>query len=101
MQDILKKADIDGVRADLELRRREILARHAEEARTLDAERTAVDQLNHLIELFTQKFVPRVVTSHQPIAAPAVKQPAPAAVKQTERYPLSNFATYARAMARC
>ena len=107
MQDILKKAEIDEVRADLELRRREILARHAEEAQTLDAERAAVDQLNHLIELFTQKFAAPVVISHAPIAPPAAKQhtvdkPAPAAAHQPERsQPLSNFATYARALARC
>lgn len=106
MQNILKKTDIDQAQWHLQLRRSEILARHAEESQTLDAERAELETLNHLIYIFTQKFMTSVVFAHEPIAAPVVNQnigdkTAPAARNQHQRgHPVNNFAVYTRAMAR-
>ncbi len=106
MRNILKKTDIDQVQQDLQHRRHEILARHAAESRTLDAERAELETLNHLIEIFTQKFTTSVVVAREPFAAPVanlkiVNKTAPAAGNHHPRgYPVSNFAVYTRAMAR-
>ena len=106
MQDILKKTDIDQAQWHLQLRRSEILARHAEESQTLDAERAELETLNHLIHIFTQKFMTSVIFAHEPIAAPVANQkivdkPAPAAGNHHRRgYHMNNFAVYTRAMAR-
>jgi hypothetical protein len=106
MQNILKRTDIDQAQWDLQLRRSGILARHAEESQTLDAERAELETLNHLIYVFTQKFMTSVVFTHEPIVAPVANQKigdktAPAAGNRHQRgHPVNNFAVYTRAMAR-
>ena len=106
MQNILKKTEIDQAQWHLQLRRSEILARHAEESQTLDAERAELETLNHLIYIFTQKFMSSVVFTDEPIVAPVANQKidhktAPAAGNRHQRgHPLTNFAVYTRAMAR-
>jgi len=106
MRNILKKTDVDQARLDLMVRRCEILARHAAESQTLEAERAELDTLNQLIDVFTQKFTKSPAISHAPIVAPVANpkiadKTAPAAARPHQRsHPLSNFAEYARAMAR-
>jgi hypothetical protein len=106
MQNILKKTDIDRAQWDLQLRRSEILARHAEESQNLDAERAELETLNHLIYIFTQKFMTAVVVAREPVVAPVANQkvvdkPTPVPGNQHQRgYHVNNFAVYTRAMAR-
>ena len=54
--DELKRADIEGFKRVLESRRSEMLARHAEELKALDAEQNEIDVVACAIEAFVQKF---------------------------------------------
>jgi hypothetical protein len=54
--DELKRADIEGFKRVLESRRSEMLARHAEELKALDAEQNEIDIVACAIEVFVQKF---------------------------------------------
>ena len=71
MWDLLKKADIEQAKQDLKLRRSEILKRHVEESQNLETDRTELEKLNLLADLFTQKY------KKPPTSAPA---PAPVPV---------------------
>ena len=52
----LTKADFERAKQDLDLRRAEILARHAEELRLLDADQAEIDTLEQAIDAFARKF---------------------------------------------
>lgn len=54
--DQLKPSDIERAKQDLETRRAEMLARHAEELRGLDADQAQLDTLEQAIAAFLQKF---------------------------------------------
>ena len=54
--DELKRADIERFKRVLESRRSEMLARHAEELKALDAEQNEIDVVACAIEVFVQKF---------------------------------------------
>ena len=56
MWDQLKPSDIERAKQDLVTRRAEMLARHAEELRGLDADQTQLDALEQAITAFLQKF---------------------------------------------
>ena len=56
MWDQLKPSDIDRAKQDLVSRRAEMLARHAEELRGLDADHTQLEGLEQAIAAFLQKF---------------------------------------------
>ena len=56
MWDQLKPSDIERAKQDLVTRRAEMLARHAEELRTLDADQGQLDVLEQAITAFLQKF---------------------------------------------
>jgi len=56
MWDKLTAADLERVKRGLSSRRSEILARHAEELRTLEAEQSEVDVIEKAIAAFSQKF---------------------------------------------
>lgn len=56
MWDQLKPSDIERAKQDLVTRRDEMLARHAEELRTLDADQAQLDALEQAITAFLQKF---------------------------------------------
>jgi hypothetical protein len=56
MWDKLRAADLERVKRGLSSRRSEILARHAEELRTLEAEQSEVDVIEKAIAAFAQKF---------------------------------------------
>lgn len=55
MWDQLKPSDIERVKNELGTRREEMLARHAEELKALDAEQNQLDTLEQAIEMFLQK----------------------------------------------
>ena|SRR5579863_4849789 len=107
MRDILNKSDIDQARRELMVRRREILARQADESQKLDAERAELETLNRLIDVFIQKLTISPAISHAPIASPIAApvanpktagETAPAAAAPDQRsYPLTNFAAFTRA----
>ena len=54
--DELKRADIERFKRVLESRRSEMLARHAEELKALDAEQNEIDVVACAIEAFVQRF---------------------------------------------
>jgi hypothetical protein len=54
--DELKRADIERFKRGLESRRSEMLARHAEELKALDAEQNEIDVVACAIEVFVQRF---------------------------------------------
>ena len=56
MWDKLTAADLERVKRMLFRRRSEMLARHAEELKTLEAEQTEIDKVEQAIAAFTQKF---------------------------------------------
>jgi len=56
MWDRLTTADLERVKRGLTMRRSEILARHAEELKALDAQQAEIDTIEHAIAAFTQKF---------------------------------------------
>ena len=56
MWDKLTAADLERVERVLSKRRSEMLARHAEELKTLEAEQTEIDKVEQAIAAFTQKF---------------------------------------------
>jgi hypothetical protein len=56
MWDQLKPSDIERAKQDLVTRREEMLARHAEELRTLETDQAQLDVLEQAITAFLQKF---------------------------------------------
>ena len=54
--DQLRRADIERVKRELGLRRAEVLSRHAEELKALDAQQTEIDAFERAIEAFAKKF---------------------------------------------
>jgi hypothetical protein len=54
--DQLTRADVERVKRELGVRRAELLSRHAEELRTLDAQQTEIDTLEQTIDAFARKF---------------------------------------------
>jgi hypothetical protein len=56
MWDKLTAADLERIKRGLTTRRSEMLARHAEELRALEAEQTEIDVIEKAIAAFTQKF---------------------------------------------
>lgn len=52
----LTAADIEHAKRVVAKRRSEMLARHAEELRTLDAEQAEIDTIEQAINAFAQKF---------------------------------------------
>ena len=65
MWDQLKPSDIERVKNELGARREEMLARHAEELKGLDAEQSQLETLEQAIDMFLQKV-------NQPAAAGTV-----------------------------
>jgi hypothetical protein len=53
--DQLKPSDIERVKNELGTRRTEMLARHAEELKELDAEQSQLETLEQAIEMFLRK----------------------------------------------
>jgi hypothetical protein len=53
--DQLKPSDIERVKNELGARREEMLARHAEELKALDAEKGHLDTLEQAIDMFLRK----------------------------------------------
>ena len=56
MWDKLTAGDLERVKRGLATRRSEILARHAEELKALEAEQSEIDVIEKAIAVFTQKF---------------------------------------------
>ena len=56
MWDQLTAADIERVKRGLATRRAEILTRHAEELKALEADQNEIDAIEKAIAVFTQKF---------------------------------------------
>jgi hypothetical protein len=52
----LTRADIECAQQELRLRREQMLARHAEEIRNVDAERAEVEMLAQMAAAFAEKF---------------------------------------------
>ena len=56
MWDKLTVADLERVKRELGTRRAEMLARHAEELKGLEADQREIDAIKQAISAFTQKF---------------------------------------------
>ena len=56
MWDKLTRADVERAKQGLAARRSELLARHAEELKALDAEQTEIDVIERAIGAFASKF---------------------------------------------
>lgn len=56
MWEVLTRFDIESANQDLRARREQLLARHAEEIKNLDAERAEVDTLAKMAAAFAEKF---------------------------------------------
>jgi hypothetical protein len=56
MWDKLTAADLERVKRGLAARRSEMLARHAEELKALEAEQREIDAIEQAIAAFTEKF---------------------------------------------
>ena len=54
--DQLTPVDIERAKSELDARRDEMLARHAEELQSLDADQTQLEALEQAIGAFLQKF---------------------------------------------
>ena len=54
--DQLTRADVERVKRELGLRRAELLSRHADELRALDAQQTEIDTLEQTVDAFARKF---------------------------------------------
>lgn len=52
----LTPVDIERAKSELDARRDEMLARHAEELKALDGDQTQLDALEQAISAFVQKF---------------------------------------------
>jgi hypothetical protein len=52
----LTRADLERVKRELDVRRSEMLARHAEELRALDADKAEIDIVEQTIEELVRKF---------------------------------------------
>ena len=76
MWDKLTGADLERIKRGLATRRSEILARHAEELKALDAEQGEIDTIEQAIAAFTQKF--KLSTSAEVVALDAERVLAPA-----------------------
>src|ERR1700693_2004593 len=74
MWDLLKKADIDGAKREINLRRAETLRRQAEEYQNLNADRAKLETLNELIDIFVQKYAQLPIMPQVPAAAPIATQ---------------------------
>src|SRR5258708_4179654 len=70
MWDLLKKADIDQAKRELDFRRAETLRRHAEEGQNLVVDRDELETLNELIDTFALKYA-------APAIVPQAQAPAP------------------------
>ena len=67
MWDKLTAADLDRVKQGLTTRRSEMLARHAEELKSLEAEQSEIDAIEKAIAVFTQKFRPASIAEVTPL----------------------------------
>jgi hypothetical protein len=76
MWDELTTADLERVKRGLATRRSEMLARHAEELKSLEAEQSEIDVIEKAIAAFTQKF--KLTTSAEVIPLEAERALAPA-----------------------
>lgn len=56
MWDQLTPVDIERAKSELDARREEMLARHAEELKGLDVDQTQLEALEQAISEFVQKF---------------------------------------------
>ena len=77
MWEQLKPSDIENAKRDLETRRAEMLARHAEELRGLEADQSQLEILEQAISAFLQKF------TSPPSGAGVVKLEAERELRQT------------------
>ena len=76
MWDKLTGADLERIKRGLATRRSEILARHAEELKALDAEQGEIDTIEQAIAAFAQKF--KLSTSAEVVPLDAERVLAPA-----------------------
>jgi len=67
MWDKLTAADLERVKQGLTTRRSEMLARHAEELKSLEAEQSEIDAIEKAIAVFTQKFRPSSIAEVTPL----------------------------------
>ena len=67
MWDKLTAADLERVKQGLTTRRSEMLARHAEELKSLEAEQSEIDAIEKAIAVFTQKFRPASIAEVTPL----------------------------------
>jgi hypothetical protein len=74
--DKLTPADLERVKRGLSTRRSEMLARHAEELKALDAEHGEIDAIEKAIAIFAQKF--KLTKSAEVVPLDAERMPAQA-----------------------
>ena len=111
MWDNLSTADIEQAKQQLKLRREQILSKHLEEIRGIDAEQTEIETLDRLAEAFARKFKDMTVPAPEPVVtAAAAKPPAaehghggkrsskPVHVDDEPNYAQTNFDVFSRAL---
>ena len=76
MWDKLTVGDLERIKRGLAMRRSEILARHAEELKALEAEQGEIDTIEQAIAAFTRKF--KLSTSAEVVPLDAERVLAPA-----------------------
>lgn len=106
----VKRADIDQARQQIELRRADILRRHAEEIGRLDADRAELETLHRLAGVFAQKYqkasaapdelIPAKIASEPPIQPPIHRHTREPSRPDQRDYGRTNFETFARALAK-
>jgi hypothetical protein len=74
MWETLTPDDIARVKHKLALTRAATLSRHAEELKSLDAERGGIEELERLIAAFAEKYAASATSAGQP-TAPSDEQP--------------------------
>jgi len=103
MWNVLKRNDLAQARHALELRRTELLRRHAEEIEQLEADRQEIDTLRRLAAAFSGKFKTQKAAPSANSAGPPAARPLPPREpwRVTPRdHPRTNFAMFSGAIAR-
>jgi len=108
MWNTLKRTDIEQAKVDLKLRRAETLRRHIIEINNCDAEQGELEVLNYMIDIFVNAYPKPKKTSVQSsvVSPPPSKHTGEKAASggrhhnHRDHYPRTNFAIFARAMAR-
>jgi hypothetical protein len=108
MWDLLKRTDIEQAKQQLKLRRAETLQRHIIEVQSCDIDKTELEALNYMIDIFVNVYrKPQKASAQMPVAPPTPNKHSGEKISSAgkhhahrDHYPRTNFAIFSRAMAR-